>query len=57
MKNTVGVKYGKITLLSLNKKKDAHYYWNCICECGKEKIIRSDKFVRTVSCGCDKKVK
>lgn len=50
--NLKGKKFGKLTVLSLNKT-DKYTYWDCLCECGNTKIIRGNNLVRDVeSCGC-----
>ena len=50
----VGKKFGKLTVISFNKKEKGHYYWNCICDCGKECVKDGDRLRRleTKSCGC-----
>lgn len=50
----VGKKFGKLTVLSFNKKEKGHYYWNCICDCGKECVKDGDRLrrLKTNSCGC-----
>lgn len=57
MKNEVGNKYGKLTVLSRAEKpegKPKGAYWLCQCECGNQKIIRgADLRAGGVnSCGC-----
>lgn len=45
-----GQKYGRLTLLSKAENKPC---WLCRCDCGNEKVIRSDAIgIRTFSCGC-----
>lgn len=60
----LGDKHGALTVISLNKEKTTkkHKYWNCICDCGNEFIIRQDHLIHidNPSCGClthEKKVK
>lgn len=56
--NLVGQKFGKLTVLKRteNAKNRAASRWLCKCDCGKEKIIRSDSLRNgnTQSCGCFK---
>lgn len=51
MKDLNGEKYGRLTVI---KKADRPYYWICVCDCGKEKEVRSDhlKSGKIRSCGC-----
>ncbi len=56
----IGKRFGTLTVLSygiLKKRADnkgARSYWLCLCDCGKEKLIRdySLKSGNTTSCGC-----
>lgn len=53
--NLIGKKFNYLTVLKKVESKDKkHSYYLCRCECGNEKIIRSDtlKDERYVSCGC-----
>lgn len=54
--NLVGMKFGRLTVLSLSEKSEtAHtFYWKCLCDCGKETLVlgTSLKSGNTVSCGC-----
>ncbi len=62
MKDRVGEKYGRLTIISFDKrvvdkgsKRDnLNYYWNCKCECGVIKSIgyRTLIYGNTKSCGC-----
>lgn len=55
-KDLTGTKIGKLTVISRNfKNKSAGSHWNCICECGKEKVIRADilRSGKIRSCGCE----
>ena len=55
-KNLKNIKFGRLTALSYceSKSRPGKVYWNCICQCGKEKAIRSDGLLsgKTLSCGC-----
>lgn len=53
-----GEKFGRLKVLGLSPKKSGRKsYWVCECECGNEKLVRSDglKAGNTQSCGCLKK--
>ena len=53
--NLAGNKYGKLTVISLHERgARRRYLWNCICECGGEKIVAQDLLTcgKTKSCGC-----
>ena len=46
--------FGMLTVKKFAEKRGVHYYWECVCSCGKETIVngynlRSGK---TKSCGC-----
>lgn len=51
-------KFGKLTVIEKAeikpKPKNRHTYWRCICDCGKESVVSSDKLKsgETKSCGC-----
>ena len=51
----IGKKFEKLTVISLDRKDSNNKkYYLCKCDCGNEKVIRSDSFVtgKTKSCGC-----
>ena len=52
-----GKTFGRLTVISFNKKEKRKIFWNCICDCGKEVIILRNnlKNGHTKSCGCYKK--
>lgn len=52
-----GNTYGGLKVLSLAYVKNRRSYWLCLCDCGNQKIVRSDALIsyKTVSCGCLKK--
>lgn len=51
-------KFGKLTVLSRFSKKNKSW-WNCRCDCGKEKPVQAAGLLRgsSKSCGCNKKRK
>ena len=51
----IGKKFEKLTVISLDRKDSNNKkYYLCKCDCGNEKVIRSDSFAtgKTKSCGC-----
>lgn len=55
LKDLTGKKYGRLTVVKLDRIANRKSYWLCKCDCGKEKVIRSDCLGTTLSCGCLKK--
>lgn len=57
IKNLEGMKFGRLTVLGLSDKSNKKAYWDCICECGNTKAVRSDSLQNGTikSCGCLKK--
>lgn len=51
----VGKKFGKLTVLRLDKIVNRKSYWIVQCECGNVKSVRCDTLKKIVSCGCEKK--
>ena len=50
-----GKKFGKLTVLNRIKLEDKHhFYWNCLCDCGKHTNVRASDLItgNTKSCGC-----
>ena len=60
LKNEIGSKYGKLTVISRSDKaiKSGNIWWVCKCECGNTIIARGDRLRsgQTSSCGCTKGV-
>jgi len=55
IKDLTGKNFGRLTVLKQAKQlKKGIIRWNCICECGKEKVINGQdlKTGNTKSCGC-----
>jgi len=54
MIDLTGKRYGRLLVLSLNSKRGKFFYWNCICDCGKEVVVNGHclKHGNTKSCGC-----
>lgn len=55
-KDLTGQKFNKLTVLGFSHKNKTQYFWNCQCDCGKLKVVRTDNLKNgtTVSCGCYK---
>lgn len=55
----IGKKFGRLTIIGIEEKRDKnkHLFYKCLCDCGKEKIILSTniKYGKTTSCGCYQK--
>lgn len=54
IKNLIGNKYGKLTVVSLfNSGGRAGCHWVCVCDCGNETVVHSQSLRRglTTSCG------
>lgn len=49
-----GNKYNRWTIISFAESKNGRPYWNCLCDCGKEKVVRADQIKdgNSQSCGC-----
>ena len=55
MKNYVGLKSGRLTVVSFDHKTSTnHVYVKCRCDCGNEVVVRASSILRqtTKSCGC-----
>jgi len=53
--NLKGEKFGKLIAEEYIKTENSKSYWKCLCDCGNEKIARSDalKNSTTTHCGCE----
>lgn len=59
-RNLVGKKFNMLTVVSFSHFSEKGYpYWNCLCDCGNEKVIGEHNLRngRTKSCGCLKSLK
>jgi hypothetical protein len=54
MKNRVGLKYGRLIVLSLADNKGKKSRWNCLCDCGNKTKVTSSNLQtgHSLSCGC-----
>jgi len=52
-----GKKFGRLTVISRAENKRSNTAWNCICECGNEKVIVGYSLTsgKSKSCGCIQK--
>ncbi len=52
--DATGMRFGRLLVISRAPNRGEAVCWNCICDCGTEKVIRSNaiRFGATVSCGC-----
>lgn len=55
-KDKTGLRFGRLVVVSMCEKRSASgkIYWNCVCDCGKEKRTMSCSLSlkKTQSCGC-----
>lgn len=57
-KDMSGKEFGLIKVKSFShKNKYGHIMWNCVCQCGTEKVIRGGDLKKVKSCGCLRKEK
>lgn len=49
-----GERFGKLLILSRAESIKKHTAWNCLCDCGKQKVIRGSNLRtgKSSSCGC-----
>jgi hypothetical protein len=49
-----GMRFGRLVVINFSKRDGKSSYWNCICDCGNEHIVRSDVLRKGISksCGC-----
>ena len=55
-KNLIGQKFNKLLVLSENRIENNKTYWNCVCDCGNEKITHTSLLTqdKCKSCGCSR---
>lgn len=51
-KNFIGLRFGRLTVISHAELRNQKHYWNCRCDCGSEKQVSSNALPLTTSCGC-----
>jgi hypothetical protein len=49
-----GQRFGRLIVCKSAPKRGRHTYWSCVCDCGAEKVTRTEhlRTGRTVGCGC-----
>jgi hypothetical protein len=54
-----GQRFGKLVVISRESRYRREETWRCLCDCGKETVVRGDVLRRgtTNSCGCGKGLK
>ncbi len=54
LKDWVGKKFGDLTVLAYDGKRDNKHYWKCRCSCGNETSVCQSSLMNghTTSCGC-----
>ena len=55
LKDFVGKRFGMLTVLAYDGKRDGMHRWRCLCDCGKETIVGQTLLQsgKTKSCGCN----
>lgn len=50
----IGKRFGRLLVISQAENFHGSTYWNCICDCGNEKVVKGVRLTRgiTKSCGC-----
>lgn len=58
-KDLTGQKFNRLKVISFSHQKSKKSFWNCVCDCGNNRIIRSDGLTtnHARSCGCLNKEK
>ncbi len=53
-KDITNHRFGKLIARFPVERKKGRIYWNCVCDCGKEKIAKASNLLKgvTKSCGC-----
>ncbi len=59
MRDLTGEIFGKLTVVSFSCRKGTHYFWHCVCECGKITHSERSSLVggKAKSCGCERTIK
>ena len=53
--NLTGQRFGRLMVLKFDSMRNGLSYWRCLCDCGKEKVIRGTHIKIIKSCGCYRK--
>lgn len=52
-KDLTGQRFGRLTVIRYHDKLNGHLRWECVCDCGKEKIVSGPSLKGGArSCGC-----
>ena len=54
LKDITGKRFGKLTVIKLDRVENKRSYWWVKCDCGTVKSVRGDTLKVIASCGCDK---
>lgn len=54
LKDFVGKRFGKLTVISYAGKRAGMHHWKCLCDCGNETVVGQTRLQngKTRSCGC-----
>lgn len=54
MVNLVGEKYGRLSVVALDRLQNHKTYWKCVCDCGLTVVVTGNNLSsgNTKSCGC-----
>lgn len=55
MKDLTGQRFGSLVVLGLDGHYGKRRHWRCVCDCGNEKVLSTNRLKQgTISCGCKK---
>lgn len=56
IKDITGKRFGRLVVTKFSERKNGITFWECLCDCGTTKVLRSGNLSRTTnhttSCGC-----
>jgi hypothetical protein len=55
IKDITGRRFGRLTVIKVGKQEGYEVYWQCACDCGNVKLVRTSNIKKTKSCGCLKR--
>lgn len=52
-----GMRFGKLTAISIDHRSGTRTYWDCACDCGGKRIVSIDHLRNgdVIDCGCERK--